>query len=59
MVLGVFLRDAGSNRLGTFKPGGSVEKGALLATVQFKATLWTASLQVDPDWQDHCAGSTA
>src|SRR5208283_1851433 len=34
------------------------KKGALLATVQFKATLWTASFEVDPDRQDHCAGGT-
>jgi hypothetical protein len=58
IVLGVFLRDASSNRLGAFKAGGRVEKGALLATVQFEPTLWTASSQVDPDRQDHGAGST-
>jgi hypothetical protein len=58
MVLGVFLWDADRNRLGALEPGARVEKGALLATVQFKAALWAASLQVDPDWQDHGAGST-
>jgi hypothetical protein len=58
VVLGVFPGDAGSNRLGAFEPGSSVEKGALLATVQFEATFWTASLQVDSDRQDHRAGGT-
>jgi hypothetical protein len=58
IVQGVFPRDAGSNRLGALKAGASVEKGALLATVQFKATLWTAAFEVNPDRQNHGAGST-
>jgi len=52
LVLNVFSWDAGGNRLGTFEAGGRVEERALLATVQFKAALWTASLKVNPDRQD-------
>ena len=59
MVPAVFLGYAGSNRLGAFKAAGSVEKGTLLATVQFKAALWTASFEVDPDRQDQGAGGAS
>jgi hypothetical protein len=58
MVLGVFLRNAGRNRLGALKPAGSVKESALLATMQFKATLWATPLQIDPHRQDQGAGST-
>ena len=52
MVPAVLPGYAGGNRSGAFKAGGSVEEGSLLATVQFKAALWTASLKVNPDRQD-------
>src|SRR5208282_4154433 len=58
LIPNVFLGDAGGNRLSAFKAGRRVEEGALLATVQLEATLWTTPLDVDPDRQEQRAGGT-
>ena len=56
MVAGILLGDACADGLGAFEAARGIKKRALLAAMQFSIAARTFGGEINPCWQQACAG---